>query len=47
MLIIGAAMTGSGLLLLASDWVGILPPLLLSAAGAALPVLDAWRREQR
>jgi Flp pilus assembly protein TadD len=47
MLIAGALLTGAGLLLLASGWLGIAAPLLLTMAGAALPVLDAWRRDQR
>jgi Flp pilus assembly protein TadD len=44
MVIAGAALVVIGILLLATDRVGVVLPLLAAIAGASLPMLDAWRR---
>ncbi len=44
-LIGGALLASVGLVLLAAGQTGIVLSLAITAAGAALPVLDAWRRE--
>jgi hypothetical protein len=45
MLIGGALLATVGLALVATGKSGIVLALVITAAGAALPVLDAWRRE--
>jgi Flp pilus assembly protein TadD len=43
-LVVGVALSSCGLVLLAVGQAGIVLPLTLTAFGAALPLLDAWRR---
>lgn len=45
MLIVGATLASSALLLLGLGRSGIVLPSVLTAVGAGLPMLDAWRRE--
>jgi len=45
MLVTGAALTTVGVLLLALGRSGIILPLALTVGGAAVPLLDVWRRE--
>jgi len=45
MMIGGALLSSVSLVLLAAGQAGIVLSLAITAAGAALPVLDAWRRE--
>jgi predicted Zn-dependent protease len=45
MLIGGALLSSAGLVLLATGKTGIVPSLVITAIGAGLPLLDAWRRE--
>ena len=45
MLIGGAVLTSLALVLLGLGRSGIVLPSVLTAAGAGLPMLDAWRRE--
>ena len=43
MVIIGTLAACAGVMLLATRQLGVVLPVLLTAAGALLPVLDAWR----
>jgi ferric-dicitrate binding protein FerR (iron transport regulator) len=46
MLLIGVLCAAAGMLLLATNRLGVVLPTLLSLAGALLPVFDAWRSKQ-
>ena len=47
LLVVGATLASSGLILLAIGRAGIVVPLVITACGAVLPLLDAWRRDPR